>query len=105
MICAVYREDAVTDRTCQKWFAGFCAGDCLLDDAPRLGRPVEVDSDPIETLIDNRRYTTQEIANILKISKSIKLLVKMKYVSFLLWKKIIRTFWPTHRQRSVVSMN
>ena len=25
-ICAVYGEDAVTDRTCQKWFAKFCAG-------------------------------------------------------------------------------
>ena len=47
----MYGKDAVTDRTCQKWFAGFCAGDCLLDDAPRLGRPVEVDSDQIETLI------------------------------------------------------
>ena len=22
-ICAVYREDAVTDRMCQKWFAKF----------------------------------------------------------------------------------
>ena len=30
----------------------------------------------------------QEIANILKISKSIKLLVKMKNVSFVLWKKL-----------------
>ena len=43
--------------------------------------PVEVDSDQIETLIENtQRYTKQEIANILKMSKSIKLLVKMKNV-------------------------
>ena len=35
----------------------------------------------------NHHYTTQEIANILKISKSIKLLVQMKNVSFILWKK------------------
>ena len=44
-ICVVYGEGAVTDRTCQKWFAKFRAGDFSLDDAPRSGRPVEVDSD------------------------------------------------------------
>ena len=43
-ICAVYEEGAVTDRTCQKWFVKFRAGDFSLDDAPWLGRPVEVDS-------------------------------------------------------------
>ena len=49
-ICAVYGEGAVTDQMCQKWFAKFHAGDFSLDDAPRLGRPVEVDSDEIEIL-------------------------------------------------------
>ena len=48
-ICAVYGEGAVTDQTCQKWFAKFHAGDFLLDDAPRLGLPVEIDSDQIKT--------------------------------------------------------
>ena len=58
-ICAVYGEGAVTDRMCQKWFAKFCAGDFSLDSAPRSGRPAEVDSDQIETLIENsQRYTT-----------------------------------------------
>ena len=71
-ICAfVYGEGAVTDRTCQKWFVKFRAGDFFLDDAPQSGRPFEVDSDQIETLIENNQYyTMQEIANILKISKS-----------------------------------
>ena len=42
-----------------------------LDDAPQSGRPVEVDSNQIETLIENNQcYTTQEIADIFKISKS-----------------------------------
>ena len=41
-ICAVYREGAVTNRTCQKWFVKFRAGGFLLDDAPWLGRPVEL---------------------------------------------------------------
>ena len=70
-ICVVYGEGAVTDQMCQKWFAKLCAGDFLLDDAPRLGRPVEVDSNQIETVTENNQhYTTREIANILKISKS-----------------------------------
>ena len=70
-ICAVYGEVAVTDRMCQKWFAKLCGGDFLLDNAAQLGRPVEVDSDQIETLTEsNQRYTTREIADILKISKS-----------------------------------
>ena len=43
-ICAVYGEGAVTDRMCQKWFARFRAGHFPLDDAPWLGRQVEVDS-------------------------------------------------------------
>ena len=54
-ICAVCGEGAVTDRTCQKWFAKFCAGDFSLDDTPWSGRPVEVDSDQIETLIENNQ--------------------------------------------------
>ena len=92
----MYREGAVTDETCQKWFVKFCAGDFSLDDAPWLGRPVEVDSDHIETLIENNQYSTmQEIADILKMSKSIKLLVKMKNGSFILQKKTTWTFWPT----------
>ena len=49
-ICAVYEECAVTDLTCQKWFAKFHARDFSLDVAPRSGRPVEVDSNQIETL-------------------------------------------------------
>ena len=49
----------------------FRAGDFLLDNALWSGRPAEVDRDQIDTLIEkNQRYTTQDIANILKISKS-----------------------------------
>ena len=67
----MYREDGVTDQTCQKWFAKFRTGDFSLDDAQRSGGPVEVDSDQIETLTENNQcYTTREIADILKIPKS-----------------------------------
>ena len=46
-ICAVYGEGAVTDQTWQKWFVKFHAGDFSLDNAPWLGRPVEVDNNQI----------------------------------------------------------
>ena len=52
------------------------------------GRSVEVDSDQIETLIENNQCSTmQEMADILKISKSIKLLVKIKNVCLLFYGK------------------
>ena len=79
----LYEDDAVTDPASQKGCAKFRAGDFLLDGAPQSGRPVEVDRDQIETLIENNQCSpTWEIVNILKISKSIKLLVKMKNVSY-----------------------
>ena len=83
--CAVSGEGVVTDGICQKWFVKFHAGDFSLDDdAPRSGGPVEVGSNQIETLTENNQhFTTQEIASILKISKSIKLLVKMKNAYFI----------------------
>ena len=61
----------MTDRMCQKWFAKFHAGDFSLNNAPQLGKPVEVDSDQIETLIESSEgFTMREIADILRISKS-----------------------------------
>ena len=70
-ICAVYEEGAVTDQKCEKWFAKFCVGDFSLDDAPWSCRPGGVDSNQIETLIENNQCSTMwEIANMLKISKS-----------------------------------
>ena len=52
-------------------YAKFHVGDFSLDNAPQLGRQVEMDSHEIETLIDNNQcYIMWEIANILKISKS-----------------------------------
>ena len=69
-ISAVYDEGSMTDQTCQNWSVKFRAGDFSLDDAPGSGRLVEVDSGQTETLIENnRRYTMQEIADILKITK------------------------------------
>ena len=56
---------------CPKWFVKFYAGDFSLDDAPHLGRPVEMDHDQTETLTENNQlYTTQEINDILEMSNS-----------------------------------
>ena len=78
-ICAVFGGDAVTNQTCQKRFVKFLAGGFSLNDAPWSGRPAEVDRDQIETLIENnQRYTMWEIADVLKVSKSIKLSVKIQ---------------------------
>ena len=67
----------------QQRFAKFLAGASLLEDTLCSGGPVVVNNDQIKTLIENNQhYTSQEIANILKISKSIKLLVKMKNVFY-----------------------
>ena len=69
-VCAAYGEGAVTDWTCQNGLRSF-----VLEISHWVvlhSRPVEVDSDQIETLIEsNQCYTTWEIADILKISKSI----------------------------------
>ena len=48
--CAVYGEGAVTDEMCLAQFTKFRARDFSLDNAPWSGRPVEIDSDQIETL-------------------------------------------------------
>ena len=61
-ICAVYGKGAVTAQMCQKWFAKLCVGDFLLDNTHgQLGRPVEVDSNQIETLIENCQRSTTRI--------------------------------------------
>ena len=49
----------------------FHVGDFSLDDVPWLDRPDEVDGNQIETLTENNQcHTMQEIAGILKLSKS-----------------------------------
>ena len=43
----MFGEGAITDRTCEKWFAKFHVGDFLLDDNSWPGRSTEVDSDQL----------------------------------------------------------
>ena len=93
----MYGEGAVTDQTHQKWFVKFCAGDVpcywMLDATPWSIRPVEVDNHQIKILIENNlRYAMWELDDICKISKSIKVLVKMKNLSYFM-EKSKWTFW------------
>ena len=67
-ICAVYGEGPVTDWMCQKGFMKFCTRDFLLEDAP------VVDQLKLMTMQlrhwEKQCYMMQEIADVLKISKS-----------------------------------
>ena len=64
----VYGEKSLTERQCQNWFVRFRSGDLYLKDAPRSGRPTEVNDDKIKAMIENNRHsTTREIAEKLSI--------------------------------------
>ena len=65
----VYGKNSLTERQCQNWFPRFRSGEFDLKDAPRSGRPTEVDDDKIKAMIENnRRSTTREITEKLNIS-------------------------------------
>ena len=65
----VYSEKSLTERQCQNWFARFRSVDFDLKDAPRSGRPTEVDDDKIKAMVKhNRRSMAREIAEKLNIS-------------------------------------
>ena len=67
----VYGEKSLRERKCQNGFARFRFGDFDLKDAPRSGRPNEVDDDKIKAMIkNNRRSTTGEIAEKLKVVRA-----------------------------------
>lgn len=67
----VYGDHALQERQCQRWFTKFRAGNFDVNDAPRSGRPVEVDNDQIKALIEaNPRSTTRDIAEALNVHHS-----------------------------------
>lgn len=80
----VYGDKSLKQRQCQRWFKKFNEGDFDLNDAPRSGRPSEIDDDKIIALVDsNPHYTTRDMAEILKIANSsVQVhLKKLEYVS------------------------
>lgn len=67
-ICAVYGEDAVIERMCQRWFEKFRAGDTTLEYEKRSDRPAVADEKIKNFIKINQRYTTREIAEKLYLS-------------------------------------
>jgi len=68
-ICGIYGDDALTERVCQKWFAKFRSGDFDVNDAPRSGRPTEINSSDVKAIIDENPFqSVREIAATLNIS-------------------------------------
>ena len=53
---AVYGDEVLKERQCQNWFDKFRSGDFSFKDEKRSGRPVEVDDDLIEAIIDSDRH-------------------------------------------------
>ena len=94
-LCSVWRR-CCDWLSCQNWFAKFCAGDFSLDNAAWEGKSVEVEYHSNRDINgEQSMWCHVEIANILKISKSIKLLVKMKKCVFYFMEKTKQNFWPT----------
>jgi histone-lysine N-methyltransferase SETMAR len=62
-ICAAYGEEAVDKSTCHRWLTKFRSEDTSLTDKPRSGRPVELDDEVLQALLDaDPRQTTRELA-------------------------------------------
>jgi len=83
-LCSVYGKDAVTTRTCQKWFKQFRSGNLCVKDSSRSGRPTKIDTDKIKVLVDeNPHSTTRNIAGELQISHPsvLRHIRKIGYVS------------------------
>lgn len=62
-LCDVVGRDAVTERTCARWFEKFRSGSFGLEDAPRSGRPRRVFKDALHrTVNENPTATAREMA-------------------------------------------
>ena len=51
----VYGKKSLTERQYQNWFARFRSEYFDLKDAPRSGRPTEIDNDKIKAMVENNR--------------------------------------------------
>ena len=61
-ICAVYGEDAITERTARVWLSKFKNGNSDFKDTPR-GRPTEFDKDHLKELVkEDGHQTCMELA-------------------------------------------
>jgi transposase len=57
-ICEVEGEDVISNRTAQNWFKRFNDGDTSLEDEPRSGSPVTVDSEALREAVGANSATS-----------------------------------------------
>ena len=63
VISELYPEDAMTERTCERWFAEFREGDLSLQDLPRSGRPQILGRQFLKAAVDaHSGLTSRELA-------------------------------------------
>lgn len=68
-ICSAFGNDVVKRRTAQKWFARFGKGDESLEDAPRSGRPSDINDKDLQEVIEkNSNLSCQDLAQIFNVS-------------------------------------
>ena len=60
ILVEVYGDHALSERTCQKWFARFKSGDFDLEDQERAGCPKKFEDAELEALLDEDPCQTQE---------------------------------------------
>ena len=65
----MFGKDAVSLRSCQRWFEKFRSGNFSVKDSSRTSRPTEINTDKIKVLLDENPYlTARDIAEDLQIS-------------------------------------
>ena len=60
ILVEAYGDRALSERTCQKWFARFKSGDFHLEDQERAGCPKKFEGAELEALLDEDPCQTQE---------------------------------------------
>ena len=60
ILVEVYGEQALAEKTCQKWFARFKSGDFGLEDEERPGQPKKFEDEELEACLDEDCCQTQE---------------------------------------------
>ena len=63
VISELYPEDAMTERTCERWFAKFREDDRSLQDLPHSERPQILDCQSLKAAVDaDSGVTSRELA-------------------------------------------
>lgn len=68
-LCVIFGIGCPSERTCERWFSRFKSGDFSLEDEPRAGRPIELDSDKLLAIVkSDPRLSTREMEKMMGCS-------------------------------------